>query len=64
MDELGFVPVVLMPAGFIVGAYLLGSVSFGILISRAFGLPDPRTVGSATRGQPMYCVAARKPPPY
>ena len=45
MDELGFIPVTLIPVVFIAAAYLLGSISFGILISRVFGLPDPRTVG-------------------
>ncbi|MGR3484468.1 MAG: glycerol-3-phosphate 1-O-acyltransferase PlsY [Paracoccaceae bacterium] len=30
--------------------YLLGSVPFGIVLSRLFGLPDPRTVGSGNIG--------------
>lgn len=30
--------------------YLLGAVSFGIVVSRAMGLPDPRTVGSKNVG--------------
>lgn len=30
--------------------FLLGSVPFGIVMSRAFGLPDPRTVGSRNIG--------------
>lgn len=50
MNELGFVPVTLVPVLWIVGAYLLGSISFGILVSKAFGLPDPRTVGSGNPG--------------
>lgn len=50
MNELGFVPVTLIPVIWIIGAYLLGSVSFGILVSKAFGLPDPRTVGSGNPG--------------
>lgn len=41
---------VFWPLVYIVAAYLLGSVSFGILISRAFSLPDPRTVGSGNPG--------------
>lgn len=31
-------------------AYLLGSVSFAVIVSRAFGLPDPRTYGSGNPG--------------
>ena len=50
MNELGFIPVTLVPIIWIVGAYLLGSISFGILVSKAFGLPDPRTVGSGNPG--------------
>ena len=34
----------------VVGAYLLGSVSSAILVSRALGLPDPRTTGSRNPG--------------
>ncbi|MBI2314189.1 MAG: glycerol-3-phosphate 1-O-acyltransferase PlsY [Betaproteobacteria bacterium] len=31
-------------------AYLIGSVSFAVVTSRAFGLPDPRTYGSRNPG--------------
>ena len=31
-------------------AYLLGSVSFAVLVSRAMGLPDPRSYGSQNPG--------------
>lgn len=31
-------------------AYLLGSISFAVITSRAFGLPDPRTYGSQNPG--------------
>ncbi len=31
-------------------AYLLGSIPFGIVVSRLFGLPDPRGVGSGNIG--------------
>jgi acyl phosphate:glycerol-3-phosphate acyltransferase len=31
-------------------AYLIGSISFAVLASRAFGLPDPRTYGSGNPG--------------
>lgn len=50
MNELGFISVTVIPVIFIVVAYLLGSVSFGIITSKAFGLPDPRTVGSGNPG--------------
>ena len=32
------------------GAYLLGSIPFGIVVSKLFGLPDPRTIGSNNIG--------------
>ena len=32
------------------GAYLIGSVSFAILVSRLFALPDPRSYGSGNPG--------------
>lgn len=35
---------------FVLGAYLLGSVSFGIVVSLAMGLPDPSTYGSGNPG--------------
>ena len=34
----------------VVGAYLIGSVSFAVLVSRAFGLPDPHQYGSGNPG--------------
>lgn len=35
---------------FVVVAYLIGSVSFAVVVSRAFGLSDPRTYGSKNPG--------------
>ena len=35
---------------FIVAAYLIGSISFAVLISKLFGLADPRTYGSKNPG--------------
>jgi len=35
---------------FVVAAYLLGSISFAVLMSKAFGLPDPRSYGSGKSG--------------
>ena len=60
MSEVGFVSVALIPAIFIAAAYLLGSVSFGILISKAFGLPDPRTVGSGNPGATNVLRSGKK----
>jgi glycerol-3-phosphate acyltransferase PlsY len=34
----------------LVGAYLLGSISFAVLVSRLMGLPDPHTYGSKNPG--------------
>lgn len=34
----------------VVAAYLLGSLSFGVIVSRAMGLNDPRTFGSKNPG--------------
>jgi glycerol-3-phosphate acyltransferase PlsY len=39
-----------MPLLLIVGGYLLGSIPFGIVVSKGLGLPDPRTVGSKNIG--------------
>ena len=35
---------------FVLIAYLIGSLSFGVLVSRAFGLPNPRSYGSGNPG--------------
>lgn len=34
----------------IVGAYLIGSISFAVVVSKVFGLSDPRTYGSKNPG--------------
>jgi glycerol-3-phosphate acyltransferase PlsY len=44
MDHQGFL-VLLVVAG-----YLLGAIPFGVVVSKAMGLPDPRTVGSKNVG--------------
>jgi acyl-phosphate glycerol 3-phosphate acyltransferase len=41
---------VLLTLVLIVGAYLLGSVSFAVVVSRAFRLPDPHGYGSGNPG--------------
>jgi glycerol-3-phosphate acyltransferase PlsY len=35
---------------FVLVAYLIGSISFAVVVSRAFGLPDPHTYGSHNPG--------------
>jgi glycerol-3-phosphate acyltransferase PlsY len=45
---------------FVLAAYLLGSISFGILVSRLFGLPDPRTVGSGNPGATNVLRSGKK----
>jgi glycerol-3-phosphate acyltransferase PlsY len=37
-------------AAFILIGYLIGSLSFAVLVSKAFGLPDPHTYGSGNPG--------------
>ena len=34
----------------VTGAYLIGSVSFAVIVSKAFGLPDPHEYGSGNPG--------------
>ena len=34
----------------VIGAYLVGSISFAVVVSRAFGLPDPHDYGSGNPG--------------
>ena len=41
-------------------AYLLGSVSFAVVFSRVFGLPDPRTYGSGNPGATNVLRSGRK----
>lgn len=55
MSEQAFAPFI-----YVAAAYLLGSVAFGILISRVFGLPDPRTVGSGNPGATNVLRSGKK----
>ena len=41
-------------------AYLIGSISFAVLVSRAFGLADPRTYGSHNPGATNVLRTGRK----
>ena len=41
-------------------SYLIGSISFAVLVSRAFGLPDPHTYGSGNPGATNVLRAGKK----
>lgn len=45
---------------FVALAYLLGSVSFAVLMSRAFGLADPRSYGSGNPGATNVLRSGKK----
>jgi glycerol-3-phosphate acyltransferase PlsY len=47
-------------AACVLGAYLLGSVSFAIVLSRLFGLADPRSYGSGNPGATNVMRTGRK----
>jgi len=47
-------------AVFILIAYLIGSLSFAVIVSRAFGLPDPRSYGSGNPGATNVLRTGRK----
>lgn len=46
---------------FVLIGYLLGGVPFGVVISKAMGLPDPRTVGSKNVGFTNVLRVSGKP---
>lgn len=50
--------VLIAVAGF---AYLLGSVPFGLVMAKALGLPDPRTIGSKNIGATNVLRTGSKP---
>jgi len=50
----------MLTLAFVVFAYLLGSVSFAVLMSRAFALPDPRTYGSQNPGATNVLRSGKK----
>src|SRR5215510_933505 len=47
-------------AAFIFAAYLIGSLPFAVIVSRAMGLPDPRTYGSGNPGTTNVLRTGRK----
>ena len=50
----------MMTLVFVVCAYLIGSVSFAVLMSKAFGLADPRTYGSGNPGATNVLRSGKK----
>mgnify|MGYP001375952939 CR=1 FL=1 len=44
-----------------IGAYLIGSLSFAVIVSRAMGLSDPRTYGSGNPGATNVLRSGSKP---
>lgn len=50
----------MLTIAFVVAAYLLGSVSFAVLMSKAFGLADPRTYGSGNPGATNVLRSGKK----
>ena len=50
----------MMPLVFVLCAYFIGSVSFAVLMSRAFRLPDPRTYGSHNPGATNVLRSGKK----
>jgi len=47
-------------AAFVIAAYLIGSLSFAVIVSRALSLPDPRTYGSGNPGATNVLRTGRK----
>ena len=47
-------------AAFILVSYLIGSLSFAVIVSRALGLPDPRSYGSGNPGATNVLRTGRK----
>jgi glycerol-3-phosphate acyltransferase PlsY len=45
---------------FVIAAYLLGSVSFAVITSKLFDLPDPRTYGSGNPGATNVLRSGKK----
>ena len=49
MDSLAHAPLLTAALGAVIG-YLIGSLSFAVIVSRLFGLADPRSYGSGNPG--------------
>lgn len=51
---------VLIPVAAVVAAYLVGSLSFAVIVSRLMGLADPRSYGSGNPGATNVLRSGRK----
>lgn len=52
--------IIFLFVGFIVASYLLGSVPFAVLVSKALGMADPRTYGSGNPGATNVLRSGKK----
>lgn len=50
----------MLTLAFVVTAYLIGSISFAVLMSKAFSMPDPRTYGSQNPGATNVLRSGKK----
>jgi glycerol-3-phosphate acyltransferase PlsY len=52
--------IVFVNAAYVIAAYLLGSISFAVVTSKAFGIADPRTYGSGNPGATNVLRSGKK----
>lgn len=52
---------ILLPVAVIIASYLLGSLSFAVIVSRLMGLADPRSYGSKNPGATNVLRSGSKP---
>ena len=52
---------ILLPVAVIIASYLLGSLSFAVIVSRLMGLADPRSYGSKNPGATTVLRSGSKP---
>jgi len=50
----------MLTIAFVIAAYLIGSIPFAVLMSKAFGLADPRTYGSGNPGATNVLRSGKK----